>query len=135
MPGVNAAETSVSQPRLSELANHVASVDGKITGEELRIRNSVNWPDYVFSEEYNLMSLDVLESSINQNGHLPGVPPASVVKEEGIMVGDMQKVMMEKIEELTLYIIDINKENKELRQQLNELQKEVEELCHHRKHS
>jgi hypothetical protein len=84
-------------------------VDGKILSEEVRIQNSSAWPDYVFQENYNLMPLDQLAQSIEDNGHLPNIPPAKVVESEGIQVGDMQIRMMEKIEELTLYILQLEK--------------------------
>lgn len=104
------------------------SVDGKIISEELRIRNSTNWPDYVFSEDYNLMSLTDLEKAINTHQHLPNIPSAAEVETEGILVGEMQKRMMQKIEELTLYVIDINKQNQALNSEVKLLKEEIEEL-------
>jgi hypothetical protein len=85
------------------------SVDGKIIAEELRIQVNSAWPDYVFQKDYELMPLEVLDQSIKENGHLPGIPKAEVIEEEGFDTGEMQRVMMEKIEELTLYIIELNK--------------------------
>ena len=95
-------------------AGYALSVDGKIVSEELKIEDSGAWPDYVFAEDYDLMSLDEVEKSIQKNKHLPGIPSAAEVKENGIMVGDMQKRMMEKIEELTLHVIALQKRIKEL---------------------
>ena len=94
-------------------------VDGKIISEEVRIQNSSVWPDYVFEESYSLMPLSELEMSIQENGHLPNIPPASEVESEGIQVGDMQIRMMEKIEELTLYILQQQKEIEGLKAKLN----------------
>ncbi|MEL6987769.1 MAG: hypothetical protein AAGK97_08040, partial [Bacteroidota bacterium] len=85
------------------------SVDGKIACEEVRVELSQNWPDYVFEESYELTPLDELEKEINKQGHLPGIPSAQKVESEGIQVGEMQRKMMEKIEELTLYVIELNK--------------------------
>ncbi len=96
-------------------------VDGRIITEELRIQNSSAWPDYVFAEDYPLMDLHALEHSINQNKHLPGIPAASEIERDGILVGDMQTRMMEKIEELTLYIIQLNKRIENLEQENNML--------------
>ena len=62
-----------------------------------------------------------MEDFINYNRHLPGIPSAKQVADEGLMLGDMQKRVMEKVEELTLYIIQLNKENKLLKQQVDEL--------------
>lgn len=94
------------------------SVDGKIIAEELRIQNSVDWipwPDYVFAKEYKLRNLKQVEDFINKNSHLPEVPSAEEVKENGIEVGDMQRTLLKKIEELTLYIIDQQKQIDELK--------------------
>ncbi len=85
------------------------AVDGKIICEELRVQTSGSWPDYVFAEDYDLPSLDEVEKHIKSNSHLPGIPSACEVESEGILVGEMQKQMMEKIEELVLYTIQQQK--------------------------
>ena len=95
-------------------AGYQLSVDGKIMGEELKIQDSGSWPDYVFADDYDLMSLAEVEQSIKENKHLPGIPSAAEVAENGILVGDMQKRMMEKIEELTLHVIALQKRVVEL---------------------
>ena len=90
--------------------------------EELRVKLSQNWPDYVFAEDYELMSLEEVEQSIKENGHLPGIPSAAEVeKEGGIEVGEMQRLMLEKMEEMTLHLIELKKENEQLRKELQEL--------------
>jgi hypothetical protein len=94
------------------------SVDGGIAAKEVVIEMT-GWADYVFEDDYNLMDLNELESSIKANGHLPGIPSAQHVKENGIAVGEMQKQMMQKIEELTLYVIQLKKENDAIKQELN----------------
>ncbi len=96
-------------------AGYILSVDGKIMGEELKVQLSGDWPDYVFHDNYKLPSLQNLEASIKVNKHLPGMPSAAEVKKDGIMVGQMQTKMMEKIEELTLYIISLQKQIDELK--------------------
>jgi hypothetical protein len=100
------------------------SVNGKIASIEVRVQPTADWPDYVFDHEYPLMPLDELEKSIESNHHLPGIPSAQEVKDGGIMLGEMQTLSIEKIEELTLYLLQMNKEMKELKQQVNHLQKE-----------
>ena len=85
-------------------------VDGKIIAEEVRVQNSTAWPDYVFSPKYDLMPLYELEQEIKRNQHLPNIPSANIIDEEGIALGDMQVRIMEKIEELTLYTIQQQKE-------------------------
>lgn len=89
------------------------SVDGKVMCEELRVEMSP-WADYVFDDNYQLMSFDELEAFIAANNHLPGIPSAAVIENQGLDVGSMQTKMMEKIEELTLHIIQLNNRIEEL---------------------
>jgi hypothetical protein len=98
-------------------------VDGKILTEEVRVQNSSGWPDYVFDEHYDLKSLPEIEQFIAQNHHLPNIPSAQVIAENGIALGDMQIRMMEKIEELTLHIIRQQKEMDALKNQIKLLSK------------
>lgn len=87
--------------------NYKLSVNGKVICEELKVQLSENWPDYVFEEGYPLMTTEEISRFIDENGHLPGVPSASqVIQDEGIEVGEMNKILLEKIEELTLLLID-----------------------------
>lgn len=67
------------------------------------------WADYVFEKDYKLMSLSEVEAYINENGHLPKVPSAEKVAEEGIDLAEMNKILLEKIEELTLHVIELEK--------------------------
>ena len=97
------------------------SVDGKVMCEELKVQLSP-WPDYVFGETYSLRSLEEVESFIKLNKHLPNVPPATQIESEGLNVGEMQGRMMEKIEELTLYVIELNKINRELQSRIETLE-------------
>lgn len=66
-----------------------------------------NFPDYVFDEDYDLRSIPQLKSKINELGHLPGMPSAQEVEDNGLKVGDMSIRLLEKVEELTLYVIDL----------------------------
>lgn len=100
----------------SHAAGYKLSVNGKVICEELRVQNSVSWPDYVFADQYQLMPLQQVSDYIKANKHLPGIPSAKEVEKDGIAVGDMQKRMMEKIEELTLYVIQLQQEIEALKQ-------------------
>ncbi|MBC8172283.1 MAG: hypothetical protein H7X71_00130, partial [Chitinophagales bacterium] len=101
---------------------YLLSVDGKIMCEELKVQLSESWPDYVFADDYKLMNLYELEKSIQKNNHLPNIPSAKEIETNGIAVGEMQKMMMEKIEELTLYIIELKKQNDTLAQKVSVLE-------------
>lgn len=98
-------------------AGYKVAIDGKAIAEEVRVQLSGDWvwPDYVFKEDYKLLSLPELEESIDKLGHLPGVPSAAEVKNEGILLGDMNRILLEKIEELTLHVISLQKEIDELK--------------------
>ncbi|WP_350292606.1 hypothetical protein [uncultured Croceitalea sp.] len=93
---------------------YALAVDGKILSEEVRVQISDSWPDYVFDKDYNLPSLSEIQKYILENGHLPNLPSAKEVEQKGIEVGNMNKLLLEKIEELTLYIINQEKRIKEL---------------------
>jgi len=95
-----------------------AAIDGKVLMEECHLQNSNNWPDYVFAADYKLRSLKDTEAFIKQNQHLPEVPAAKVVEKEGYDVGEMTKILLKKIEELTLHTIAQQKEIEALKAQI-----------------
>lgn len=107
------------------------SVNGKLACDEILIDDQAYWPDYVFDEHYALMPLDKLKVSIQENKHLPGIPSAlEVSKNGGFEVGAVQKKMLEKIEELSLYIIQMNDRLSALEQDNLELRKEINKVDH-----
>jgi len=100
------------------------SVNGSIVAKNAVIVENLpgEWPDYVFRKDYSLQSLSDVEKFIASNHHLPGVPSQEEIKKEGLNLGEMEMIMMRKIEELTLYVIKIEKENEALRRQMEKLQ-------------
>lgn len=100
---------------------YALSVNGKIVSTEVLVEQVANWPDYVFSNDYELMPLMELESTIKANNHLPGIPSAAEVESNGILLGEMQKKLLEKVEELTLYTIEQEKKINDLQSKYNEL--------------
>ena len=100
------------------------AVNGIIGCKELKVEiNSAiwAWPDYVFAPDYNLPSLDKVELYVKENRHLPDVPSSETISKEGISIGEMQAVLLKKVEELTLYIIEQNKHIKEQELQIENL--------------
>jgi hypothetical protein len=95
-------------------AGFAMSVAGRIICTELRVQNTGAWPDYVFQPDYQLLPLASLRQHIETKKHLPNIPPASEIEKGGLAVGDMQRRMMEKIEELTLYILQLESRLKKL---------------------
>lgn len=98
------------------------AVEGKIGAREINVTVSNPWPDYVFETDYQLMPLSELGRYINERKHLPEVPTAEEIMESGIDVGQMNTILLKKIEELTLYILELKKENAIQDKKLEELQ-------------
>ncbi len=96
--------------------------NGLLRAREIKVDPFV-WPDYVFEEDYVLMPLSEVEQFIKKNGHLPNVKSAKEIEKEGINLGETDRMLMEKIEEMTLYMIQLEKKVKELESKLNEQKK------------
>ena len=90
--------------------------NGLIRSREVKI-DATTWADYVFHSDYKLRTLSEVESYIEENGHLPDVPSEEEVLEEGINIAEMNVILLQKIEELTLYTIELEKRLKEVENQ------------------
>ena len=88
---------------------------------KVAVKSTDEWSDKVFASDYKLWSLPDLERYIHKNHHLPGVPSAGEVVEKGINLGQMDAQLLEKVEELTLYVIALKKENEAIRKQVAKL--------------
>jgi hypothetical protein len=101
----------------------ILTVNGKIAAEEFEIVADVTAPvpDYVFSKNYKLRSLKELENYINTNSHLPEVPSAGEVKQNGYKVAEMNNALLKKVEELTLYVIELNKQLEATKAELSQM--------------
>jgi len=93
------------------------AVAGNVIAEGVKVELQGNWPDFVFENSYDLPNLDEVRAFIANYGHLPNIPSAQKVKEEGIDLGDMNAKLLQKIEELTLYIISQNHEIEKLKEE------------------
>ncbi len=96
---------------------HKLEVNGSIRSKEI-IVETTSWPDYVFEKEYDLKPLEILENYISENSHLPNIPSAKEITKNGVKVGEMNVKLLEKIEELTLYTIQQEKEIKKQQEKL-----------------
>jgi len=99
------------------VGNYSLYIEGTAISEEIYVKDVGSWPDYVFSDTYKLMSLSNLEQYIAKEGHLPGMKKASEIEEEGLPLGETERVLTEKVEELTLYILQLKAEIDELKKQ------------------
>ncbi len=103
--------------------NYTLAVNGTIGAKAITVENTSSaWSDYVFESDYKLMPLSEVEKYVNKNKHLPEVPSAKEVEEKGINVADMDNILLRKIEELTLHMIRIEKENATLKSRLEKIE-------------
>jgi len=96
------------------------AVNGKIRAKEIKVETG--WADFVFEEEYQLPTLKEVENHIKEKGHLKDIPSAKEVEENGIFLGEINAKLLQKIEELTLYVIEQNKRINQLEEHLNKKQ-------------
>jgi hypothetical protein len=102
------------------------SVNGSIRSKEVKVE--ANWSDFVFEKDYELPTLEEVEQHIAQKGHLPEIPSEEDVTENGVNLGEMDAKLLQKIEELTLYLIEQNKQLKSQNEQNQIQQSQIEEL-------
>jgi len=101
--------------------------DGVVYAKAIRV-STTTFPDYVFKKDYRLLSLSQVKAYIDQNQHLPEIPSAEEVEKEGLNVGEMNKLLMKKVEELTLYAIENERKDKEKDKLLASLQQQINRL-------
>lgn len=116
---LNGAQVTVGAD--TPAAGYKLSVGGRVMCTELRVEVAANWPDYVFGDDYTLTPLEKVEDHIQQHKHLPNIPSASRISESGLHLGEMQRLQMEKIEELFLHMIALKKEIEAVRAENEEL--------------
>jgi hypothetical protein len=104
---------------------HKLDVNGTIRAKEIKVE-AANWPDYVFTDDYQLKNLSEVAKFIETNKHLPDVPAVSTVDKEGINLGEMNKILLQKVEELTLYVIQLQKSLEEKDQRLKIVESTLE---------
>jgi hypothetical protein len=108
-------------------ASYKLYVEGGIRTRKVKV-DQTTWADYVFHANYHLRPLHEVEQYIQQNHHLPEVPSAEEVKKDGLDVGDNQATLLKKIEELTLYVIDLNNKLQQETKNQQQLQSQVKDL-------
>ena len=107
-------------------SGYILSVNGTIRAKEIKVE--ANWADFVFEDDYQLKDLEEVESFIEENNHLPDIPSEKDVIKNGIQLGEMNAKLLQKIEELTLYVIDLNKSVNTLKSENQRLNQEIENL-------
>ncbi len=109
--------------------NFHLAVNGQIGATEITVEPGL-WPDYVFEKNYTLTPLRELKEYIDEHKHLPGIPTSQQLERTGQSVGAIQRNLLEKIEELTLYVIELATGNAQLQIQIKDLEKKMEQLDH-----
>lgn len=89
----------------ADAKGYALAIGGPVIAESMTVKVRSQWPDLVFKPKYRLTSLKDLESYISKNDHLPGIPSQKEVTDHGVELGEINKLLLKKIEELTLYII------------------------------
>lgn len=110
---MNAKVTINATPDFAEGYDQTLAVSGGILTTGVIVKEVSEWYDFVFEEDYNLMPINEVERFITDNGHLPDIPSESVVLDDGYDMVEMDGLLLKKIEELTLYTIELNKQIEE----------------------
>jgi hypothetical protein len=124
---IGSESTSVGETLFTTgtLSGYKLFVEKGILTEKLKVavKNTANWADYVFASDYKLKPLAEVEAFVKANKHLPGVPSAEEVVKDGIDMATMDAKLLEKVEELTLYLIELQKQNEALKIKVDALEK------------
>jgi len=114
--GINTADTK----------GYMLAVNGSVIATSITVKLYANWADYVFNPTYHLIPLSEVKTYIDQNHHLPGMPSAAEVKKDGVNLGETNRILTQKVEELTLYLIEQQK-------QIDQLRTEIKKTNYHNK--
>jgi hypothetical protein len=116
--------SNIGQVPITTSNNYKLLVTGGILTEKLRIaqKSGTAWADYVFNPEYKLLSISQVQQYVRENGHLPDVPSATQVQNEGLDIADTQRILLQKIEEQMLYIFQQEKRIKALETKMRHIQ-------------
>jgi hypothetical protein len=99
-----------------------------VHAKEVKVDLNVPGPDYVFEKDYNLMSLEEIKAYIEKHKHLPEVPSAKEMETNGVNLSEMNMILLKKVEELTLHVIELKKENELQTQRADLLERKFKKL-------
>ena len=106
------------------MGSHKLAVEGSIGAREVKV-TATGWSDFVFKKEYDLPTLEEVEKHIAEKGHLKDIPSEEEVLKNGINLGEMNSKLLQKIEELTLYMIEMKKENEKQNEEIKDLKDQL----------
>jgi len=110
--------------------DYILDVKGTIRSTEIKVE-STGGADFVFQDGYQLKSLEEVKQFVQMNKHLPDIPSAKQMEEEGVGLAEMNRLLLQKVEELTLYLIEVKQENSRMKETLEEMQGEIDALKNH----
>lgn len=110
---------------VTDTKGYKLAVAGSAVAESVTVKLRGAWPDYVFDSTYQLPSLSEIKKYVSQNGRLPEMPSADQVEKEGLNLGEMNKLLTKKIEEMTLYMIELKETTIKQQDQINLLTKKI----------
>ena len=117
---INGTTSGVGINTASVPAGYQLAVNGSVIATSMTVKLYGNWPDFVFKKDYKLRSLSELKSYLDRYSHLPEMPSAQEIAEKGINLGEMNKILTKKVEELTLYLIKENQKNQDQQHKLEQ---------------
>ena len=107
-----------------QAADNELKIDGRITATEIVVKTDV-WADFVFDSDYKLMPLEDLNEYIKENHHLPNIPKEDEVIKNGVNLVVLNRLYLQQLEETTLYLIELNEQNKKLTERINSLERQL----------
>ncbi|MFC7526830.1 hypothetical protein ACFQRK_22935 [Parapedobacter sp. GCM10030251] len=96
------------------------AVEGAILAKEVKVKTDISVPDYVFEPDYKLPALAEIEAYVKQHKHLPEIPSAKDIEQDGLNLAEMNLLLLKKVEELTLYILEQQREINQLKEKTRE---------------
>lgn len=106
------------------VSTYKLSLNGSIRAKEIVVESG--WADYVFKDDYNLMPIADLKDFISKHDRLPGMPTAEEVQKNGVGLADTTQKLVSKVEELTLYVIELKEQNESLKKELHDLKRQYQ---------
>ncbi|PJJ83342.1 hypothetical protein [Mucilaginibacter auburnensis] len=125
LPSTGTGQQTFSDAEVKgKIALHITP-EAVVRAKNIRVELT-NWPDFVFKPDYKLLTLTEVKNYIDKNHHLPDMPSADEVHKEGIDLGEMNRLLIKKVEELTLYLLEQNRKNEALQKEVATLIKRVD---------
>jgi len=107
----------------TQLPQAKLAVNGNILATEVKVKTDISVPDYVFEPDYDLLTLSETEAYVKEHRHLPEIPSAADIKQDGLDLAEMNLLLLKKVEELTLHLIRLEHENAALTRRMDELER------------